>query len=250
MLRVRAIRKFHDAKGILLGYTIKDEATGQEMNIHKDQLKNAVINKQCEVVNMTLTSDGRLIGKAAPKAKSKATKNKMGINLLEVYTNGRNIVAGLVDSLEFHKLEGVTPEEFKGVQLGCSFEAWSDISSMIKSNSYDNVKIVDGKPDMSNVKRKSFKSIKPRLLKLLDAHGIDIKLSVEKGNAKNEYNIIIDNYDSIDAATAVQIIMCLIEDAMITHKLTNVIITDENVVSVQCYTGINDVRKAIKSVNK
>ena len=53
MMKVRAIRKFHDDKGILIGYTIQDEATGQKMNVYKEQLKQAVINKQCEIVNMT-----------------------------------------------------------------------------------------------------------------------------------------------------------------------------------------------------
>ena len=70
-MKVRAIRKFHDDKGILIGYTIQDEATGQQMNVYKEQLKQAVINKQCEIVNMTLTSDGRLIGKAAPAPKKR-----------------------------------------------------------------------------------------------------------------------------------------------------------------------------------
>ena len=56
MLQVRAIRKFHDDKGILIGYTIKDEVTGQEMNVYKDQLKNAVnnVNKSYEIIEEKL----------------------------------------------------------------------------------------------------------------------------------------------------------------------------------------------------
>lgn len=246
MMKVRAIRKFHDDKGILIGYTIQDEATGQQMNVYKEQLKQAVINKQCEIVNMTLTSDGRLIGKAAPAPKKRETK-KWGCNLLEIYTNGKHISGGLVDQTENYKMQGKMPKGLKGLQLGYGFEPGTDITSRIKNGTYDNVRIVDGKPSMEGTKRKSFKTVKPKLMKMLTDNEIITTYSVSKGDDKYEYRIVIDNYDGIDNDGAIQIILCLIEDAVITAKLKPLYI-DEDSVFVQCMTGINDVRKALKEI--
>lgn len=246
MMKVRAIKKFHDDKGILIGYTIQDEATGQQMNVYKEQLKQAVINKQCEIVNMTLTSDGRLIGKAAPAPKKRETK-KWGCNLLEVYTNGKNISGGLVDQTENYKMQGKMPKGLRGLQLGYGFEPGTDINSRIQNGTYDNVRIIDGKPSMEGTKRKSFKTVKPKLMKILADNEVKTTYSVSKGDDKYEYRIVIDNYDDIDNDEAIQIILCLIEDAVITAKLKPLYI-DEDSVFVQCMTGINDVRKALRDI--
>ena len=39
------------------------------LKLTPEQLKAAIMNGQCEVVNMTLTSDGRLLGSASNKPK-------------------------------------------------------------------------------------------------------------------------------------------------------------------------------------
>ena len=65
MLKVRVIRKYKDPKTeLLVGYTIQDMSNGNTMNVYKDQLKQAIKAGQVDCVNMTMTSDGRLIGKA------------------------------------------------------------------------------------------------------------------------------------------------------------------------------------------
>ena len=251
MLRVRAIKKYHDSKGILLGYTIQNvDNPAEMMNVAKDALKNAIMNGQAEVVNMTLTSDGRLIGKAAPEPKKKAsTVNSWGCKLMEIYTNSKNISGGLIDQTENYKMQGKTPVELNGLQLGWGFEPGTDIDSRVKNGTYDNVKIVDGKPEMEGTKRKSFKSVKPKLIKILEKNGVKTTISVSKGDEKYEYRVTIDNYDNISNDEAIQIILCLIEDAMITARIKPLYI-DEDTVFVNNTTGINDVRKAAKEVFK
>lgn len=250
MLRVRAIKKYHDAKGILLGYTIQNvDNPAEMMNVAKDALKNAIMNGQAEVVNMTLTSDGRLIGKAAPEPKKKQPAPKTyGCKLMEVYTNGKNISGGLIDQTENYKMQGKTPAEFKGVQLGWGFEPGSDVDQRVKNGTYDNVKVINGKVEMEGTKRKSFKTIKPKLLKLLETNGISSTISVEKTDTKYEYRVTVDNFNNI-SDQASQVIMCLIEDAMITAKV-KVLFIDEDSVIVNNSTGIADVRKAAKTVFK
>lgn len=235
MLRVRVIKKFHDDKGILIGYTVQNEDNPcEKRNMHKDILKNAVINKQCEVVNMTLTSDGRLIGKAAPKREKKSIQR---LKLLEVYTNGKNIVGGLVTLCDN------TQEQY--------VETGSIINLTIKNGLYSNVTVSDSKSgiSMDDVKKKSFKTVKSKLLKMLENSNIQLDIIVEKGNNKSEYVIYIKNSNSIGVKAA-KVIQSLIEDAMATEKIKVIQSIDSTSVIVQCYTGIADVRKAIKQINK
>ena len=264
MLRVRTIKKYHDAKGILLGYTIQNvDNPAEVMNVTKENLKLAISRGQAEVVNMTLTSDGRLIGKAAPAPKKKPENQRVnafvhnvnGEDLLEIYTNGRNIVAALVNQEELAKntwgvktLPGWTP--------GIVFDIGHEAVNKASHNRYDNIKIVDGKPDLSAIKRRSFKQVKPKIIKSLSAL-TDLKalsISVNKGENKYEYVVVIDNYDSLVGAddsniTTAQLIFCLLEDAFVTAKIKTGYI-DEDKFTVQCMTGIADVRKAVKTIFK
>lgn len=254
MLKVRVIKKYHDNKGILIGYTIQDETNpADKRNIHKDILKNAVISGQCEVVNMTLTSDGRLIGKAAPKSTPRTNLRMNGVKLLEVYTNGRSIVAALVE-------EDITRPEYstnrilhKTIPDTLNFNASFEAMDKIKSGWYDNIKVVNGKPNLDSVKRKSFKNVRNKFIKLIqESELLANKMVVTKGDKKYEYIINLDELHPCFGATAVgdrivQAIYCLIADAMTTAKI-KVTCAKGADVYVECMTGINDVRKALKEV--
>ena len=250
---VRVIRKYHDKNGTLLGYTIQD-TTGKRMTVYKDQLKQAVMSGQVEVVNMTLTSDGRLIGKASKepvfkKIDSKIQREKSGCKVAELYTNGRNIPGALIDKSEYYKMHGKSPEVIKGIAEGFGFESGIIAYKQIIRGYYDNIAATESKPDLSSIKKKSFKTIKPKLLKLLSDNNVETTLTVAKGDEKYEYKISIDNLESINNEEFIQIILCLIEDAMWSDKIKSLNV-DNNSLVVSCLTGINDVRKATKKVFK
>lgn len=59
MIQVECIRKFYDGKK-LIGYRLRD-ANNFEKNIKTKALKQAILNKEMDVVNLKLTSDGRLV---------------------------------------------------------------------------------------------------------------------------------------------------------------------------------------------
>lgn len=252
MIKVRVIRKFHDAKGVLLGYRIQD-IEGNEMDVYKDQLKNAIASGQCSVVNMTLTSDGRLIGKAttAPKKAASQQVNYSGENLLEVYTNNKKIVAALVNQERLAKESGMYTE-IPGLGPNVVFDVGHEAIVKINRGDYDNIKVVDGKPDLSVVRRKPFKAVKPKILKSLsDIAALEkLALTVTKIDSKYGYKISIDNYNCLGSNTysesaVAQLIFCLIEDALATAKI-KVEYIDEDSIMVQCLTGISDVRKVTK----
>lgn len=247
MLRVRVVKKYHDAKGILIGYTIECVDTKERRNVYKDMLKQAVINKQCEVVNMTLTSDGRLIGKAAPAPKKRQPK-EVGIKLIEVYTNGRNLVAGLIDRTAFDMQIHDAGKDYGLLAAHQSFDVGHELAENIKNNYYDNVRIVDGKPDMSKVRRKSFSKVRDKMINLLKGNNVNLSLRVEKAENKYEYHIIIDGYNSIcNDEPLAQTLYALIIDSLITAKIKTLYIDEDSIV-VNSLTGINDVRKAIKNI--
>lgn len=252
MIKIRVIRKFHDAKGVLIGYRIQD-IDGNEREVYKDQLKNAIVSGQCDVVNMTLTSDGRLIGKATNVTKKSANKqvNHSGENLLEVYTNNKKIVAVLVNKEILAKEKGIHTE-IPGLAPNVVLDVGHEAVGKINRGDYDNIKVIDSKPDLSVVKRKPFKAVKHKVLKSLSKIVALEKLSltVTKIDSRYDYKISIDNCEYLYSdkhceSEAYNLIFCLIEDALATTKI-KVKYIDENSVMVQCLTGINDVRRAAK----
>ena len=60
MIYVKCIDKFRDGNGKIFGYRLID-LNGVTQDVMADNLKNAIHNKEVNVVNLTLTSDGRLI---------------------------------------------------------------------------------------------------------------------------------------------------------------------------------------------
>lgn len=62
MQMVKCINKIRDGKGKIIGYTLQS-STGETKNVEKNSLKEAIRNGKIGIVNMTLTSDNRLIDK-------------------------------------------------------------------------------------------------------------------------------------------------------------------------------------------
>lgn len=60
MLKIRVIQTFKKGNKII-GYRIQDVSNNRVMDVETLHLKNAIADKKCEAVNMTLTTDGRLV---------------------------------------------------------------------------------------------------------------------------------------------------------------------------------------------
>lgn len=63
MIQVTSIKTYRDKNNKILGYRIKD-LNGKEMDITSEKLKFAIANAQISVLNLTLTSDNRLVEKS------------------------------------------------------------------------------------------------------------------------------------------------------------------------------------------
>ena len=88
MIQAKCIEKFRDKQGRIYGYRLVD-LNGQTQDVTPENLKQAIKNKKINVVNLTLTSDGRLmdttpkqlqskeLGKAPAKKEIKAVSNNV-----------------------------------------------------------------------------------------------------------------------------------------------------------------------------
>lgn len=71
MIQAKCIEKFRDKTGKIYGYRLID-LNGNTQDVRPDNLKVAIRNKQIHVVNLTLTSDNRLIDTTEKQLQSKA----------------------------------------------------------------------------------------------------------------------------------------------------------------------------------
>lgn len=60
MIQAKCIQKFRDSTGKIYGYRLQD-LNGKTQDVQPDNLKAAIRNKQIHIVNLTLTSDNRLV---------------------------------------------------------------------------------------------------------------------------------------------------------------------------------------------
>ena len=60
MIKALCVEKYKDKNGNIIGYKLQDN-NGVQLKFDADQVKKAIFLKQLEVINLKLTSDGRLI---------------------------------------------------------------------------------------------------------------------------------------------------------------------------------------------
>lgn len=235
MVELFAINKLYK-DGTLFGYTVLDTSTRQSMNVTKEALKQAVINKQVNVVNLTLTSDGRLLGDASLKAykrytapvKAPATP-KSNNQLLEIYNNGKRIC--------------MVKQSINGVE---SFENGLVAQEKIEKKFYNNVRYEDDKPVLKEIKKKPFKGMKNKIIKQINSLEDKVHITANTSDVKKEYNVEIDGASN---PKSMQLIYSLIIDCCITERI-KVLYVNDKTVRVQSMTNIKDLRAALKEIKE
>ena len=75
MIQAKCIQKFRDNNNKIYGYRLID-INGQTQDVKSDNLKKAIANKSIHVVNLTLTSDNRLVDTTEKQLQSKELGEK------------------------------------------------------------------------------------------------------------------------------------------------------------------------------
>lgn len=78
MIQAKCIQKFRDKSNKIYGYRLQD-INGQTQDVRPDKLKQAIANKQIHVVNLTLTSDDRLVDTTEKQLQNKKILGKAPI---------------------------------------------------------------------------------------------------------------------------------------------------------------------------
>lgn len=92
MQRVISTAKFRDKNGKIIGYKIQSDK-GEVREVKAEELKKAIMSKKIEVLNLTLTSDGRLVDKPI-KVKAQAEAKK--VNLKDLQKNWLGKIADTI----------------------------------------------------------------------------------------------------------------------------------------------------------
>lgn len=251
MLRIRIIKKYYSQdKGLLIGYRVRNIDTGEEVDASKEAVKAMAIRGELEIENMTLTSDGRLIGHAGEKRKPKAKpledlSKLRRINI--IFTNGKKKACALIDETEIYKHRGIEPvKKYARLEGGFTFDTSLEVTRNIEIGKYANVKIIDNKVEFEGVKKSTFSKVEPKLKLTLQDNDVHFTLSVKKAKDKYGYLVTIDNLEEIKTKPEMlKIVYILIENSMYNAAIKVEGFEGGSVV-INCMTGINDVRKALK----
>lgn len=87
MIQTKCIQKFRDNTGKIYGYRLAD-SNGQIKDVRSEELKNAIRCKHISVVNLTLTSDSRLVDtseKSSHQASETKDLNNETVQKLQAY---------------------------------------------------------------------------------------------------------------------------------------------------------------------
>lgn len=168
VLKVEVIKKIHKNRK-LVGYKIRDDK-GNEMDIDKNALKDALKGGKVEVTNMTVTSDGRILGAAKPSV-NKNMRKEIEYRLVEVYTYNDNIVGAMIDESEAVDAGIIDEHDIAGLSHGYTFETADTVIDRMANNIYSNMNISNGTID-SDIKRVDIESANESMLDLLRANEI------------------------------------------------------------------------------
>ena len=81
MIIVKCLHKFRNKNNQIIGYTIQDK-NGNTVDVKSEYLKQAIRNSQIKVLNLTLTSDNKLIDKAYKPQKVQKVQNNNLKNII------------------------------------------------------------------------------------------------------------------------------------------------------------------------
>lgn len=112
MIQCKCIQKYRDAKGNIYGYRLID-LNQQIQDVTPDDLKTAIRNNQVNVINLTLTSNNRLIDKKEDKQLVNKTIMPNKVDIKQNKLDSRNLVYNVAN--EVYKMLGYdNVEELSG----------------------------------------------------------------------------------------------------------------------------------------
>lgn len=103
MIKVKCVDKFRDGQGKICGYRLMD-CYGKTQDMFAETLKEEIKNNNISVINLTLTSDGRLVDSSEKPVKNEETKKTNLGSATNAYRNFNSLVDTLVGPYNYHPI--------------------------------------------------------------------------------------------------------------------------------------------------
>lgn len=119
MIKVKNIKTVRDTRGNIKGYVIEDEI-GATKEVGSRELKEAIRAKKVEVINLTLTSDGRLVSKKeTEKLEDDSNDEKyFGVKVVEDFLKKQRVrfrtTMGKYENNLYNIMMDMMPEPYTG----------------------------------------------------------------------------------------------------------------------------------------
>ena len=101
MIKVKCVDKFRDGQGKICGYRLMD-CYGKTQDMFAETLKEEIKKNNISVINLTLTSDGRLVDSSEKPVKNEETKKTNLGSAMNAYRSFNSLIDTLVGPYNFH----------------------------------------------------------------------------------------------------------------------------------------------------
>lgn len=207
MIQAKCIQKFRDNTGKIYGYRLQD-LNGKTQDVQPDNLKAAIRNKQIHIVNLTLTSDNRLVDTTEKQLQAKVL-GKAPVEPVKFKKNtSNNDYSNVAKALVLLDKEllcmGDSYEEVvesRAFDAGIKFSAW-DLDEYYEKPEYKDCK--DNEDILDRILYKAY-------IKLLNNKPIQVDTIIKMWNEYDSYNTFESNiqYERVTKITQSKIYQSL-----------------------------------------
>lgn len=204
MIQAKCIQKFRDNTGKIYGYRLQD-LNGKTQDVQPDNLKAAIRNKQIHIVNLTLTSDNRLVDTTEKQLQAKVLGKAPVEPGKERNTDRYSDVAKALVLLDKELL--CMGGSYREVVESRTFDAEDDLQLWDLDEYYEKPEYKDCKDDDEILDRILYKTY----IKLLNNKPIQVDTIIKIWGAFDYYDIFESNiqYERVSKITQSKIYQAL-----------------------------------------
>ena len=200
MIQAKCIQKFRNKQNQIIGYRLQD-LNGQIQDVTPDNLKNAIKNKQIHIVNLTLTSDNRLVDTTEKQLQAKILGKAPVIHSNNKYSD----VAKALVLLDKELL--CMGDSYREVVENRAFDAGDDLQLWDLNEYYEKPEYKDCKDDNEILDKILYKTY----VKLLNNRPIKVDTIIKMWSTYNSYDTFESNiqYERVSKITQSKIYQAL-----------------------------------------
>jgi hypothetical protein len=204
MIQAKCIQKFRDSTGKIYGYRLQD-LNGKTQDVQPDNLKAAIRNKQIHIVNLTLTSDNRLVDTTEKQLQAKVLGKAPVEPGKERSTDRYSDVAKALVLLDKELL--CMGDSYREVVENRAFDAGDDLQLWDLDEYYEKPEYKDCKDDDEILDRILYKTY----IKLLNNKPIQVDTIIKMWNEYDSYDTFESNvkYENVSKITQSKIYQAL-----------------------------------------